>query len=61
MKTPVIDGEWSDEVWQNITITSDFTQTIPVENAPPSFPTDVKIFYDDNAIYIAAYCYDNEP
>jgi hypothetical protein len=61
LKTPVIDGEWTDEVWQQTEITSDFTQTIPVENAPPSFPTEVKIFYDDNAIYIAAYCYDDEP
>ncbi len=57
---PVIDGVWDDEIWQSIPVTSNFTQTIPVENDPPSFKTEVKMYYDDNAIYIAAYCYDDE-
>ena len=58
---PVIDGDWDDEVWQSLEPTGEFIQSEPVENAPPSQKTAVKIFYTDNAIYFAAYCYDSEP
>jgi hypothetical protein len=61
IEAPVIDGDWNDAIWQGITPTANFVQSEPVENAPPTFDTKVKILYTDNAIYFAAYCYDPEP
>ncbi|MEZ5004330.1 MAG: DUF5916 domain-containing protein [Chitinophagales bacterium] len=58
---PNIDGTWTDKVWENIPITTDFIQTEPVENAKPTFRTEVKMYYSDDALFIAAYCYDDEP
>ncbi|MCP4124765.1 MAG: carbohydrate binding family 9 domain-containing protein [Bacteroidetes bacterium] len=58
---PDIDGDWNDEVWSGIEATGEFLQSEPVEGAPPSFKTEVKMFYTDNAFFLAAYCYDPEP
>ena len=58
---PQIDGSWNDDVWQNAPIATDFVQLRPIENARPSFRTEVKFAYDDGALYIAAYCYDDHP
>jgi hypothetical protein len=52
-KPPVIDGKLDDEVWQKAAVLSDFYQTNPGDNTPPSYPTDVMIGYDSNNLYIA--------
>jgi hypothetical protein len=58
---PVIDGNLDDECWKNIPVNRDFIISTPTFGKPATLKTEVKIIYDDNAIYIAAYCYDNEP
>jgi hypothetical protein len=50
---PAIDGDLSDPVWALAAATSAFTQQFPVERAPPSERTTLKVLYDDDAIYIA--------
>ena len=52
-KPPVIDGTLDDEVWQKATVLSDFYQTNPGDNTPPSYPTDVMIGYDSANLYLA--------
>ncbi len=58
---PKIDGILDDECWKNIPIATNFIQNSPTENAPVSFQTEVKVAYDNTAIYISAMCYDNSP
>jgi len=58
---PVIDGSLSDSVWQSAPAISDFAEQEPKRNNPPSEKTEVKILYDENNIYIGAFCYDREP
>jgi hypothetical protein len=58
---PVIDGDWNDAAWQDAAIATDFVQLRPIENGVPSLRTEVKFIYDDGALYIAAYCYDDHP
>jgi hypothetical protein len=56
---PVIDGVLNDAAWQNVTPSSDFIQNFPNYGAPASQRTEVKIVYDNSAIYIGAYLYDD--
>ena len=51
---PVIDGDLSDAAWQNAPEFTDFTQHDPVDGAPPTMRTSVRIVYDDKAIYFGA-------
>ncbi|MFA5972423.1 MAG: DUF5916 domain-containing protein [Lentimicrobiaceae bacterium] len=50
-----------DSIWRTIPSHSDFRQYQPVYDAEPSYRTDVKIAYDDYAIYVLAYMYDPNP
>ncbi|MFN8208982.1 MAG: DUF5916 domain-containing protein [Bacteroidales bacterium] len=58
---PVVDGHLDDACWQTGTWSGDFTQFIPAEGAKPTFPTELKIFYDDQCIYVAIRAHDPEP
>lgn len=58
---PVIDGKLNDVCWKTGEWTGDYTQFLPDEGAKPTFPTEVKILYDDRNIYVAMRAYDKEP
>lgn len=58
---PKIDGELNEEVWSKAAIVKDFIQYEPYNMEQPSLPTEVKVFYSDNAIYFGAIMYDNNP
>lgn len=55
-----VDGRLDEPGWNRPAI-SGFTQKNPVEGAPPSFPTDVWVLYDDEALYIGAKLHDPSP
>lgn len=56
-----IDGLLDETAWETVLPATDFTQVEPIENAPPSFKSEVKILYSESAIYVSAILYDNEP
>lgn len=58
-QTPKIDGRLDDAVWSTLQPVSDFVQNFPTFGLPASQKTDVKITYDNFAIYIGAYLYDD--
>ena len=58
---PVIDGLMNDDCWNLVEWSSDFTQSQPVENKPPSQQTAFKILYDNDNLYMFVRCYDTEP
>ena len=58
---PKIDGVLDDEIWQTAPIATDFVQKDPTEGQPASERTTVQIAYDEEALYVAARCYDREP
>ncbi len=60
-EAPKIDGLLSDESWMGVTSFSDFVMNRPIEGGIPTQRTDVKIIYDNNAIYIGAMLYDTAP
>ena len=58
---PRIDGELDDPAWQHAAVISDFVQKIPVEGAEPSVATEVRILYDDHALYVGARMRRSDP
>ncbi len=49
-----IDGRLDEAAWQRATPITDFRQYEPNEGAPASQPTEVRILFDDQAVYIGA-------
>jgi hypothetical protein len=59
--TPKIDGILDDPAWLDVPSISDFRQSYPFYDVPAGNRTEVKMMYDNTAIYIGAYLYDNQP
>jgi len=49
-----MDGALDESAWSAARAIADFVQREPIEGAAPTDPTDVRIVYDDDAIYIGA-------
>jgi hypothetical protein len=58
-QAPKIDGELNDMVWGKAPVLTDFIQNFPNYGSPASVKTTVRILYDNSAIYIGAYLYDD--
>src|SRR5262245_14089103 len=58
-EAPKIDGNLGDAAWQNVPVMSGFIQNFPTYGIPGSQRTEVKISYDNSAIYVGAYLYDD--
>ncbi len=56
-----IDGMLDEEVWSLASVITDFRQQEPVEGGVPSEPSEIRILYDREALYIGAFHYDSEP
>lgn len=56
-----IDGDLSEPVWKGDHAVTGFKQRDPVEGATPSQKTEVRVAYDDDAIYVGARLYDTAP
>ena len=60
-QAPIIDGHLDEEVWQSAVIVNDLHQIRPVEYSVPSEKTEIRIYYDDDALYIGATMFDSQP
>jgi len=58
-QAPKIDGVLDDGVWANAPVLGDFIQNSPTFGLPCSQKTEVRIVYDNTAIYVGAYLYDD--
>jgi len=62
VSTPIsIDGVLSEELWHNGNAVTEFWQRDPYEGAPSSQRTEVRVAYDDDAVYVGARLYDSAP
>lgn len=50
-----LDGNLDEEIWKSAKVASDFTNWQPTAGALPSNKTEVKILYDNDAIYFGAF------
>jgi hypothetical protein len=57
----VIDGRLDDEVWLRAPAATIFTQRDPDEGKPSTELTELRVAYDDEALYVGARLHDREP
>ena len=60
-QAPVIDGYLDEDAWQTAIIVDDLHQIRPIEYSMPSEKTEIRIYYDDDALYIGARMFDSQP
>ncbi len=58
---PVIDGDLSDPAWQGVPVQNGMRQSFPEPGQPASLKTDIKVIYDEEALYVSAFCHDPRP
>ncbi len=58
---PRIDGNNDDKQWKEANPVSDFIMYSPFNGVKPRFNTEVRVLYDDMALYICATMYDPAP
>jgi hypothetical protein len=56
-----LDGTLSETAWTTAQPVTDFTQREPVEGASATERTEVRILYDDDALYVGARMFDRRP
>lgn len=56
-----LDGRLDEEAWSAAVPITEFTQNDPQEGAPVSEPTEVRVLYDDESLYIGARLHDSHP
>lgn len=56
-----IDGRLTEAAWAKATVIRGFTQLDPDEGAPATQATEVRILYDDEALYVGAMLKDTRP
>jgi hypothetical protein len=58
---PRIDGRLDDPAWAAVPPDDRFTQSFPSEGKPPTHRTELRILYDDEALYVAVRLHDDHP
>lgn len=58
---PEIDGLLDDAEWAQAEVVEDFHQMNPVEYGTPTQKTEVRVFYTNNALFVAARMYETDP
>jgi hypothetical protein len=61
VKLPVIDGKISEDAWDVVSWSSDFTEKEPNEGTAPTYQTKFKVMYDAKHLYIALRALDDNP
>lgn len=56
---PKIDGQLDENFWMLAPVATDFITTSPVYGKPATARTEVRVAYDNSALYIAAHLYDD--
>jgi hypothetical protein len=56
-----IDGQFNEPAWATAEPITSFTQFVPQEGDPATERTEVRIVYDDGAVYVAARMFDSDP
>ncbi|MFN2637424.1 MAG: DUF5916 domain-containing protein [Gemmatimonadaceae bacterium] len=56
-----IDGKLNEPAWNAAVPSGDFTQSYPKIAAPPTDPTEVRVLYDDDALYVGVRLFDAHP
>lgn len=56
---PEIDGVLNEDLWRRAVRVGPLSQVLPIEGAPTSYDTDVRLCYDRDTFYVGLRCYDD--
>ncbi len=56
-----LDGRLDETAWTHAVPITEFTQTEPLQGTPATERTEVRIVYDDDAVYVGARMFDSDP
>jgi hypothetical protein len=56
-----IDGMVDEAAWSSAPAASGFIQNEPREGAPATYDTEVRVLYDDEALYFGVFAHDDQP
>lgn len=56
-----VDGALDDDAWALAPVFDGFVQLFPEEGGPPSERTEVRVLYDERALYVGVRCLDSQP
>jgi hypothetical protein len=56
-----LDGALDEPVWSSAPVAQHFIQSDPREGQPATFDTDVRVLYDDDALYFGVFAKDDDP
>jgi hypothetical protein len=59
-RAPTLDGRLEEPEWELAEPTTGFTQSEPTEGQPLTERTVVRVLFDRDNLYVAAYCYDSD-
>ncbi len=59
-EAPTLDGRLDEEVWQRAEVIDDFHQIRPVDGAPPSQRTEIRMLYTEDHLYIGGKFYETD-
>src|SRR5690349_9300464 len=57
----VVDGLLDEAVWKSAPAVTEFTQKDPDQGVPPRQKSEVRVAFDDDALYVGARLYDTAP
>ncbi|HEV2146738.1 MAG TPA: DUF5916 domain-containing protein [Longimicrobiaceae bacterium] len=60
-RAPTVDGRLDEAVWQVAPVLTGLTQRLPREGAPATERTEVRFLHDDDALYVGARMYKDDP
>ena len=60
-EAPVIDGRVNEAIWQGVQPISSFTQQDPIEGAPASEKTEVRVLVGKGNVYVSIIAFDSDP
>jgi hypothetical protein len=58
---PIIDGRVNDPIWQSVQPYTNFTQQDPIEGAPASEKTEIRIIVGNGNVYVGIVAFDSDP
>ena len=56
-----LDGRLDEEFWSSVTPAADFIQIDPANGRPATEPTEVRVAFSRDNLYLGVLCYDSEP
>lgn len=56
-----LDGRLDEPAWASAEMSADFTQSYPRPGEPAQEPTEIRVLYDDAALYVGVRMFDSDP